>query len=113
MAAAQANTLLYKTVDFTAAWCVTCLVNERVALENTAVVARLKRDGVVTLKGDWTNRSITIADELAKYGRSGVPLYLLYPPGPDGRAIVLPQILTPSAVLAAVHSVEKHLKDIP
>jgi DsbC/DsbD-like thiol-disulfide interchange protein/cytochrome c biogenesis protein CcdA len=93
-------------VDFTAAWCVTCLVNEHVALENAAVVARLKHDHVVTLRGDWTNRSATIASELAIHHRGGVPLYLLYPPGAEGRAAVLPQILTPSIVLTVLDNME-------
>ncbi|MDE2183964.1 MAG: thioredoxin family protein [Alphaproteobacteria bacterium] len=91
-------------VDFSAAWCVTCLVNERVALRDPEVAARLERDHVVTLRGDWTNRSAAITGELNHYGRSGVPLYLLYPP--HHSAVVLPQILTPSAVLAALQDVE-------
>ncbi len=93
-------------VDFSAAWCVTCLVNERVALDDMAVVARLKKDRVVTLKGDWTNRSPAITAELSRYGRSGVPLYLLYPPASRGRAVVLPQLLTPASVLGALTRVE-------
>jgi thiol:disulfide interchange protein len=89
-------------VDFSAAWCVTCLVNERVAFDDAAVTAGLKRDGVVTLKGDWTNRSAAIAEELKRYGRSGVPLYLLYPARIEDPTIVLPQILTPAIVLGAL-----------
>ncbi len=94
-------------VDFTAAWCVTCLVNARVALDDGAVAARLRQDHVVMLRGDWTNRNTAIADELAHYGRSGVPLYLLYPAGRDRSAAVLPQILTPSIVLRALDAVER------
>lgn len=93
-------------VDFSAAWCVTCVVNERVALENPSVAARLRKYGVVTLKGDWTNRSAAIATELNRYGRGGVPLYLLYPPNAQGYAIVLPQILTPAIVLSALDHME-------
>jgi thiol:disulfide interchange protein DsbD len=84
-------------VDFSAAWCVTCLVNERVALAAPAVAARLQRDGVVTMKADWTNRDAAISVELNRYGRSGVPLYLFYPPRQS--AVVLPQLLTPTLVL--------------
>jgi thiol:disulfide interchange protein DsbD len=84
-------------VDFSATWCVTCLVNERVALDDTTVVARLRRDGVVTLKGDWTNRDSAISAELGHYGRSGVPLYLFYPP--HGSAVVMPQLLTANSIL--------------
>ncbi len=89
-------------VDFTAAWCVTCLVNERVTLGNSEVVAGLQRHGVVLLRGDWTNRDAAISAELSRHGRSGVPLYLLYPAGTQGRAIVLPQLLTPGGVLGAI-----------
>ncbi|HEY5237175.1 MAG TPA: protein-disulfide reductase DsbD domain-containing protein [Rhizomicrobium sp.] len=93
-------------VDLSAAWCVTCLVNERVALGDTAVVTRLQHDGVVTLKGDWTNGNPAITIELGRYGRSGVPLYLLYPPDLRARAIALPQLLTPSLVLSALEKME-------
>lgn len=89
-------------VDFSAAWCVTCLVNERVALNDEAVMARLRKENVLLLRGDWTNHNAAIASELARYGRSGVPLYLLYPRGKDASAILLPQILTPSLVLSAL-----------
>ena len=89
-------------VDFSAAWCVTCLVNERVALADEAVLDRLRRDGVVLLKADWTNRSAEISAELDRHGRSGVPLYLFYRAGKQGEAEVLPQILTPDVVLAAI-----------
>jgi thiol:disulfide interchange protein DsbD len=87
-------------VDFSAAWCVTCLVNERVALDNAAVITRLKQDRVVTLKGDWTNPDPSITAALHKYGRDGVPLYVLY--APDGRVTVLPQVLTPGVVISAL-----------
>ena len=93
-------------VDFSAAWCVTCLVNERTTLEDAAVAKRLAQDHVVTLKGDWTNRSAAIAAELNRYGRAGVPLYLLYPAGTSGRAVVLPQILTPASLLSALNVAE-------
>jgi thiol:disulfide interchange protein DsbD len=89
-------------VDFSAAWCVTCLVNERVALDNPEVVAGYQKHGVVLLKADWTNRDSAISGELDRYGRSGVPLYLLYPAHRQGRATVLPQILTPGIVLTAL-----------
>jgi thiol:disulfide interchange protein/DsbC/DsbD-like thiol-disulfide interchange protein len=93
-------------VDFSAAWCVTCLVNESVALDDASVVARLHRDRVVTLRGDWTNRSTAIAAELNEHGRNGVPLYLLYPPGSQAAAVVLPQLLTPALVLSALAKIE-------
>ena len=87
-------------VDFTAAWCVTCLVNERVALNVPETRRLLKQANVVTLKGDWTRRDGAISAELTRFGRAGVPLYLFYPAG--GEPMVLPQILTPGLVQEAV-----------
>lgn len=87
-------------VNMTAAWCITCLVNERVAL-STAEVARSFSDaGVLYLKGDWTNRDPAITAYLADHGRNGVPLYVFYPP--DGDPEVLPQILTEDIVRSAI-----------
>ncbi|MBC6405130.1 MAG: thioredoxin family protein [Rhodospirillales bacterium] len=90
-------------VNFTAAWCITCLVNEEIAFRDEEV-ARAFADAEVTyLKADWTNRDPVIAEALAAYGRSGVPLYLLYPAG-GGEAAVLPQILTVGGVLEALQA---------
>jgi len=89
-------------VDFGAAWCVTCLVNERVALDDSTVKSALAKDGVVLLKGDWTSHNAAITRELVRFGRAGVPLYLLYPANRAAAPKVLPQILTPDAVLAAL-----------
>ena len=89
-------------VNMTAAWCITCLVNEQVALERAEVAAAFAERDVVYLKGDWTNQDAAISEVLARFGRSGVPLYLYYPPQRDAEPIVLPQILTPDIVLAAL-----------
>jgi len=91
-------------VDFTAAWCVTCQVNERVALRSPEVVAAFGKRGVAYLIADWTSQDAAIADELKAHGRAGVPLYLYYPANaPAGAAPkVLPQILTPGVVLDAL-----------
>lgn len=89
-------------VNLTAAWCITCLVNERVALSRPAVVDAFKSSGITYLKGDWTNQDPQISQVLSDFGRSGVPLYVLYPEGPQSKPVVLPQILTPEVVLAAV-----------
>jgi thiol:disulfide interchange protein DsbD len=93
-------------VNFTAAWCVTCLVNERVALRSPAVAQAFADKGVVRLRGDWTRRDGEITRMLDAFGRNGVPLYLLYPRtgSASGRsaAIVLPQILTEDTVIQAV-----------
>jgi thiol:disulfide interchange protein len=89
-------------VNFTAAWCVTCQVNDKVALSGRGVAEAFRKAGVVYLKGDWTNRDAVIAQTLAQYGRAGVPLYLMYGPKSDD-AQVLPQLLTESTVIDAVH----------
>ena len=92
-------------VNFTAAWCITCKVNERVALTTEAVRRAMKERGVAYLKGDWTRRDPAITGELRRYGRSGVPLYLLYPAG-QGPPMVLPQLLTESLVLQALSEID-------
>jgi len=84
-------------VNVTAAWCLTCLVNERAVLRTPAVADAFKRKGVVHLTADWTRRDPEISRVLASFDRSGVPLYLLYPR--SGRPALLPQILTERMVL--------------
>jgi thiol:disulfide interchange protein DsbD len=84
-------------IDMSAAWCLTCILNERVAL-GPAVEAALKQKGVVLLKGDWTNEDPQITAFLSEFGRTGVPLYVYYP-GRNREPVVLPQILTPAVVL--------------
>jgi thiol:disulfide interchange protein DsbD len=84
-------------VNMTAAWCITCLVNERVALSRAAVARAFAERDVLYLKGDWTNRDPAITDYLAGFGRNGVPIYVFYPPGGEPR--VLPQVLTEAIVL--------------
>jgi thiol:disulfide interchange protein DsbD len=88
-------------VNFTAAWCVTCQVNERVAFSAPEVGAAFKRVGAVYLVADWTNRDPAIAKALADAGRIGVPLYLYYAPGAEAPT-VLPQILTPALLVDAL-----------
>ncbi|MET0379233.1 MAG: thioredoxin family protein, partial [Spongiibacteraceae bacterium] len=89
-------------VNFTAAWCISCLVNEREALQQQSLGAAFKQQGITYLKGDWTNQDSEIAKKLAEFGRSGVPLYLFFPRGTGKDAVVLPQILTPDIVLSAI-----------
>jgi thiol:disulfide interchange protein len=87
-------------VNLTASWCITCLINERVALDSEAVRKAFAERGIVPLKGDWTNQNPEITDFLQQFGRSGVPLYLLY----TGKSepIMLPQLLTVASVLDAL-----------
>jgi len=91
-------------LNMTAAWCISCLVNEKVALSENSVIDTFKRSGITYLKGDWTNRDPEITRILAEFGRSGVPLYVFYPAGAGNSTIpvVLPQILTPEIVTQAV-----------
>ena len=86
-------------VNMTAAWCVTCLVNERVALSTGAVQHEFARRHVAYLKGDWTRAEPAITEFLHQHDHDGVPLYLLYAPGQDQPAI-LPQILTEAEILS-------------
>jgi thiol:disulfide interchange protein DsbD len=91
-----------KTVvlDFTAAWCLSCQVNERTTLASPAVAAALASPDVAAFRGDWTNRDARISAVLMKYGREGVPLYVVYPKGGD--VVLLPELLTPGLVLDAL-----------
>jgi len=88
-------------VDFTAAWCVTCQVNEKVALSGSKVAETFKARNAVYLKADWTNRDPVIAKALAEFGRVGVPLYVVYPKG-GGAPVILPQLLTEGLVIEAI-----------
>lgn len=89
-------------INLTAAWCITCLVNERVALSQDNVKAHIKAKGITYLKGDWTNRDPEITSLLQQFDRSGVPLYLYFPPGRSKDIVVLPQILTEKTVISAL-----------
>ena len=86
-------------VNFTAAWCISCKVNEQVALKTEAFAKALRDNNAAYLKGDWTNQDERISRVLKAYGRAGVPLYLLYPADPQREAIVLPQLLTEAIVV--------------
>jgi thiol:disulfide interchange protein len=92
-------------VNFTAAWCVTCQVNEKVAFSTGEVAAAFKRTGAVYLVADWTSRDAVIAAALARHDRVGVPLYLVY--GKTGEPKVLPQLLTPGIVADALNDAAK------
>ncbi|HUY84660.1 MAG TPA: protein-disulfide reductase DsbD domain-containing protein [Steroidobacteraceae bacterium] len=89
---AQARPVL---VDFTAKWCLTCLVDERTVLANPAVRAFLRDRGVTLVRADWTDGDPRITRALARFGRAGVPLYVVYNGTPGTRrALILPQLLT-------------------
>jgi thiol:disulfide interchange protein DsbD len=88
-------------VDFTAGWCLSCQVNERVALNRPEVMRAFGEKDVVLFKADWTREDPAITQELTTLGRSGVPVYALYAPG-QTTPTLLPQVLTPSIVLDAI-----------
>ena len=92
-------------IDFTASWCLICQVNKKIATHTQATEALFEEYGVVALEADWTRYDSAITTELERFGRSGVPLYVLY--APDGEVTVLPQSLTNGIVREAV---EKALK---
>jgi thiol:disulfide interchange protein DsbD len=87
-------------VDMTAAWCVTCLVNERTSLASPPVQAAFAAGHVHVLVGDWTGRDADITAFLQANHRDGVPLYVFYPAG--GGPVTLPQVLTPGLVVSAI-----------
>ena len=89
-------------VDFTAAWCLSCKVNERVALDTDAVKKAFTDKNVALFLADWTHSDPEISKTLQKYNRDGVPLYLLYSPKAKDQPQVLPAVLTPGIVLDAV-----------
>ncbi len=91
-------------IDATAAWCLTCKVNELGALSSRRVKHAFDAQNVLLLRADWTNRDAAITELLTKNGRLGVPLYLFYSKTSGGAAKILPQILTEDEVLAALKS---------
>lgn len=87
-------------INLTADWCITCLANEKIALNSARFKAALQDNDIYYLKGDWTNYNAEITRLLGVHGRGGVPLYLFYPAG--GEARILPQLLTEKTVLKAI-----------
>ena len=88
-------------MDFTAAWCVTCQYNKRTTLANSEVLQAFESHDVVLLRADWTNRDAVIAAELARLGRSGVPVYVFY----DGTSAprLLSELPSVDEILTAVN----------
>lgn len=88
-------------VDATAAWCLSCQVNARTTLHTDAVEAAFRDAGVARFRADWTERDPAITAFLARFGRSGVPMYAFYPGG-GAEPVLLPAVLTPGLVLDAL-----------
>jgi len=89
-------------VDFTADWCVTCKVNERTVLETATVRDAMAQAGVVPLKADWTVRDPEITEWLQRFGKAGVPFYLVIPADRSRPMVALPEVVTPDLVAQAV-----------
>ncbi|MGD0445846.1 MAG: thioredoxin family protein [Edaphobacter sp.] len=90
-------------VDFTAAWCLSCQVNEKAVLQDKSVEDELIRQHYVLLRADWTRYDPEITEALGKIGRNGVPTYVVFSAGADGSSHVLPELLTRTEVLDAIH----------
>lgn len=93
-------------IDFTAAWCLTCQVNDRVTFGSKDVVEKFKNMDIVPMKADWTSRDLEITKALESYGRSGVPAYVLYGRTPNSAPVLLPEILTPQIVIKALEQLK-------
>jgi len=92
-------------IDFTASWCLSCQVNEKIAFGNTKVQEAFVEKGITTVKADWTTRDEIIARTLESFGRNSVPLYVLYDSKPDAEPVILPEIITPGIVLDALDKI--------
>jgi thiol:disulfide interchange protein DsbD len=90
-------------VDFTAAWCLSCKVNEQIALGTDAVKKAFAEKNVALFRADWTHADPAISKTLQQFNRDGVPLYLVYSPKNRDAPQVLPEVLTPGIVLDALN----------
>jgi thiol:disulfide interchange protein DsbD len=95
-------------VDFTASWCLSCQVNERVALSQPSVQKAFRDANVALLRADWTQHDEAIAQALTTLGRSGVPAYVLYAPGQSAPQL-LPEVLTPGIVTEALGKLPRNV----
>jgi thiol:disulfide interchange protein len=94
-------------VDFTASWCLSCQVNERVILDRLDVQQKLRDGGFALVRADWTNSDEAITQTLNSLGRDGVPTYAIYPASRQEAPHVLPEVLTPGIVIDAIHEVQQ------
>jgi thiol:disulfide interchange protein DsbD len=89
-------------VDFTARWCLTCMANEKFAINVPSVRSKLKETGAVAFRADYTDQDPRIAEELKRHRRAGVPLVVVFPKTANQPGIILPATLTPGIVLDAL-----------
>ncbi len=94
-------------VDFTAKWCLSCQVNERVVLDRDDVQKRLRDSGIALVRADWTRHDETIAQTLAGLGRSGVPTYVLYSGSANEPPKILPEVLTTGIIFDALDELKQ------
>jgi thiol:disulfide interchange protein DsbD len=90
-------------IDFTAQWCLTCKANEATIINTPEVIERFKALNVVPLKADWTAQDPEISDLLRKFGRSGVPVYVVFPAGHPNEPVVLPEVISKQIVIDALN----------
>ena len=100
-------------LDVTADWCLTCKVNERLAFGAERVRVALDSGKVQLLRADWTSRSAEITRLINGFGRSGVPVVVLYPPGENSQPVLLPTLLTPGIVIDALNSMPRVIAASP
>jgi len=91
-------------LNFTADWCITCKVNEAIVLNQVSIKNALRSKNIAYLKADWTRKDAAIANKLAEYGRTGVPLYLLF--SSEGAPLILPELLTEDILLSYINDIE-------
>ncbi|NRA41417.1 MAG: protein-disulfide reductase DsbD [Pseudomonadales bacterium] len=93
-------------IELTADWCITCLANKQRTLGNAHIQQAFRDAGIQYMVGDWTNYDPAITELLEQYGRSGIPLYLLFPTDPEADAQILPQLLNDQLVLDAIQKIK-------
>ena len=99
-------------VDVTADWCITCIANETAVLLTDEMTQAFAAHGVVYMVADWTNYNAEIANFLKQHGRTGIPLYLMYPADPNQQPLILPQLLTKNTVLEALRAVSSRNPEV-
>jgi thiol:disulfide interchange protein DsbD len=99
-------------VDVTADWCITCIANETAVLLTDEMTEAFARHGVVYMVADWTNYDADIANFIGQHGRTGIPLYLMYPADAAREPLLLPQLLTRATMLEALRAVADKNREI-
>lgn len=94
-------------IDFTARWCLTCQVNERLALADARVVEKFKELNIAALKADWTSKDSRITQALESYGKNSIPLYVFYSNKNNGQPLLLPELITPQLILETLEKGSK------